>query len=134
MVMRLLALGLGPGELIVILLVVLLIFGPKNLPKIGKALGSTVKNVREGMEEGDGLAAAKKLDDAEDAVVVEETSYNADAQAATKTATATSTADTVSATSTTEPQKGTTAFCPECGAQNNTESKFCTSCGNQLHA
>lgn len=46
-------LGMGPTELAVILLVVLVIFGPKNLPKLGSALGKTVKNVREGMEEGD---------------------------------------------------------------------------------
>ena len=45
-------LGMGPFELIVIVLVVLVIFGPKNLPKLGKSLGQTVKNVREGMEEG----------------------------------------------------------------------------------
>ena len=44
-------LGLGPMELVVILLVVLVIFGPKNLPKL---IGKTVKNVREGMEEGSG--------------------------------------------------------------------------------
>ena len=43
-------LGMGPMELIIILIVVLVIFGPKNLPKIGSALGKTVKNVREGME------------------------------------------------------------------------------------
>lgn len=47
-------LGLGPMELVVILLVVLVIFGPKNLPKLGSAIGKTVKNVREGMEEGSG--------------------------------------------------------------------------------
>ena len=40
-------------EWIVILVVALLIFGPKNLPKLGKALGSTVKNIREGMSEDD---------------------------------------------------------------------------------
>ena len=40
-------------EWIVILVVALLIFGPKNLPKLGKALGSTVKNIREGMSEED---------------------------------------------------------------------------------
>ena len=45
-------LGMGAPELIIILLVVLVIFGPKNLPKLGKSLGKTVKNVREGMEEG----------------------------------------------------------------------------------
>ena len=55
-------LGLGGPELIVILLVVLVIFGPKNLPKLGSALGKTVKNVREGMEGDDDEA-----EEAEDA-------------------------------------------------------------------
>lgn len=42
--------GMGPMELGIILLVVMVIFGPKNLPKLGSALGKTVKSVREGME------------------------------------------------------------------------------------
>ena len=46
-------LGLGIPELLIIVVVVLIIFGPKNLPKLGSALGKTVKNAREGMEEGD---------------------------------------------------------------------------------
>ena len=45
--------GLRAPELIIILVVVLIIFGPKNLPKLGKSLGSTVKNIREGMEGDD---------------------------------------------------------------------------------
>lgn len=43
--------GLGVPELIIILLVVLLIFGPKNLPKLGSAIGRTVKSLRDGMED-----------------------------------------------------------------------------------
>lgn len=43
--------NLGPMEVLVILIVALLIFGPKNLPKLGTAVGKTVRNVREGMEE-----------------------------------------------------------------------------------
>ena len=46
-------LGLGGPEILVVLIVVLVIFGPKNLPKLGSALGKTVKNVREGMEGDD---------------------------------------------------------------------------------
>ncbi len=46
-------LGLGMPELVVILIVVLLIFGPKNLPKLGNAIGRTVKNLRKGMEDDD---------------------------------------------------------------------------------
>lgn len=52
-------------EWVVILIVALLIFGPKNLPKLGKSLGKTVKNIREGMS-GDGEQQA------EEAEVVEE--------------------------------------------------------------
>ena len=52
-------LGMGAPELLVILLVTLVIFGPKNLPKLGSALGQTVKSVREGMEESDAAAAEK---------------------------------------------------------------------------
>ena len=57
---------LGPMELVVILVVVLLIFGPKNLPKLGKAFGSTVKNIREGMEGDD------KAEEVESETVVED--------------------------------------------------------------
>ena len=53
-------------EWVVILIVALLIFGPKNLPKLGKSLGSTVKNIREGMEGDKG--ESKQADE----VVVEE--------------------------------------------------------------
>ena len=44
--------GLGMPELLIILAVALLIFGPKNLPKLGSALGKTVKNLRDGMGGG----------------------------------------------------------------------------------
>ncbi|MDD6635917.1 MAG: twin-arginine translocase TatA/TatE family subunit, partial [Coriobacteriaceae bacterium] len=33
--------GIGVPELLIILAVVLLIFGPKNLPKLGSAIGRT---------------------------------------------------------------------------------------------
>ncbi len=53
-------------EWIVILIVALLIFGPKNLPKLGKSLGSTVKNIREGMEGDEKPEAEETTVDAED--------------------------------------------------------------------
>lgn len=67
-------LGMGASELVVILLVALVIFGPKNLPKLGASMGKTVKNFREGMESDDSKPKAAEArvseaatDDAEDA-------------------------------------------------------------------
>ena len=44
-------------EWIIILIIVLVIFGPKNLPKLGASLGKTVKNLREGMQGDDEQSA-----------------------------------------------------------------------------
>ena len=44
---------IGTTELIVILVIALLIFGPKNLPKLGKMFGKTMNNFKKGMEESD---------------------------------------------------------------------------------
>ena len=57
-------LGMGVPELLIILVVILLIFGPKNLPKLGSALGKTVKNLREGM--GDDKKAVEEVDEEEE--------------------------------------------------------------------
>ena len=40
-------------ELGAILLVALIIFGPRKLPEIGKALGRSVKEFKEGKDEGE---------------------------------------------------------------------------------
>ncbi len=57
--------GLGPSELIIIAVIVLLIFGAKRLPEIGKGLGGAIKEFKnikkdlgreEGKESKDGLA------------------------------------------------------------------------------
>jgi len=59
-------LGMGVPELIIILVVALVIFGPKNLPKLGSALGKTVKNVRDGLESKEELPEADLEDEEED--------------------------------------------------------------------
>lgn len=43
--------GLHMPELIVILVIALLIFGPKKLPEMGSSIGKTIKQFREGMNE-----------------------------------------------------------------------------------
>ena len=44
---------IGPQEFIIVLIIVLLIFGPKNLPKLGKMFGKTMNNFKKGMEESE---------------------------------------------------------------------------------
>ena len=44
---------IGTNELLIILVVVLLIFGPKNLPKLGKMFGKTINGFKQGMEDED---------------------------------------------------------------------------------
>lgn len=43
--------NLGPTELIVILFIVLIIFGPRKLPEIGKAFGEMISGFRKGSKE-----------------------------------------------------------------------------------
>jgi sec-independent protein translocase protein TatA len=42
--------GLGMGELVVILLIVVLMFGGKKLPQLGSSLGESIKNFKKGMK------------------------------------------------------------------------------------
>lgn len=54
--------GVGPMELIVVLAIVLILFGPKRLPQLGKSIGKTMKALREGAE---GKLAEDDTDDDE---------------------------------------------------------------------
>lgn len=73
--------GLGVPELLIILAVALLIFGPKNLPKLGSALGRTVKNLRDGMG-----SAKKEMDASEEEAPAEKPRKKKAAAAAKKQA------------------------------------------------
>ncbi len=50
---------LGGGEILVILAVVLLLFGPSKLPKLGEGLGSALRNFRNAMRGDDEPAAPR---------------------------------------------------------------------------
>jgi len=39
--------GIGPGELLLILIIALIIFGPGKLPELGRALGKAIREFRE---------------------------------------------------------------------------------------
>lgn len=52
-------LGLGTPELIIILVILLLLFGGSKLPQLAKSIGSSVKELRKGVNDDASSAAAK---------------------------------------------------------------------------
>lgn len=54
----------GMMELLVVLLIVVVIFGPTQIPKLTKMIGKSIKNLRAGMsdDEDDGKAKEKAED------------------------------------------------------------------------
>jgi sec-independent protein translocase protein TatA len=44
--------GLGTGELIVILVIVILIFGVNKIPQLGKGLGEGIRNFKSSLKAG----------------------------------------------------------------------------------
>ena len=58
------AIGLGWGEAVIVLVVLLVLFGAKRLPELARSLGSSVKELQKGMEEG---LVDEESDDAEEA-------------------------------------------------------------------
>jgi sec-independent protein translocase protein TatA len=55
--------GIGPLELIIVLVIVLVIFGPKRLPGLGRQLGSGMREFRDSIR---GKADEDDQDDAPD--------------------------------------------------------------------
>lgn len=43
---------IGTQELLVIFAIVLVVFGPKQLPKLGKTFGKTIKGFKDGIDTG----------------------------------------------------------------------------------
>ena len=54
--------NLGTGEIVIIAIVVLLLFGGKKIPELMKGIGKGVKNLKDGVK---GLEDDIKLDDTE---------------------------------------------------------------------
>jgi len=47
--------NLGMGELLIILLIVLLVFGAGRLPQIGEGIGKAVRNLKRGLNSDDDI-------------------------------------------------------------------------------
>ena len=115
--------GLQPIHIIFILLVALLVFGPKRLPEMGRSIGKALNEFRNGTREmtdslrgevnGNGIAG---------------TTNNA---GAIKTASPTP-AQSVAFQAPSIAPAPAGNFCIHCGAVNMPEARFCNQCGAKL--
>ena len=97
---------LQPWHLIVILVIVLVVFGPGNLPELGKAMGEGIKELKK---------ATSGDEPAKDAGTV----------AATTTAPTSATVTPINAAA-------TTRVCPSCRGTVPDGDKFCGNCGSLM--
>jgi sec-independent protein translocase protein TatA len=72
--------NIGPTELLVLLLIILILFGGKKLPDLARSLGRSVGEFKKGREEGDKLATDKVKEVVEE-IKKEETAKTADTPA-----------------------------------------------------
>ncbi len=71
--------NLGFGELVIVLLIVMLIFGAGRLPQIGEGLGKAIRNLKRGLNTDDDIdvtpadkqVTEKSASNAEDAEVAD---------------------------------------------------------------
>jgi len=63
--------GLGWQELVIILVIALIIFGPKKLPELGKSLGQAIRGFRDGTSKAT-EEAKKELKEIEKSVTGDE--------------------------------------------------------------
>jgi len=122
--------GMGMPEMIVILLVILIIFGPKNLPKLGSALGKAVKGVREGVDSvNTELDAAKESVEGGDKDAKDKKDADAPITATAVVEDTPTKADTASAEAAPAEASDSADFCAQCGAAQDADAKFCKKCG-----
>jgi len=107
--------ALGPWELVIILLIVVVIFGAGRLAEIGGAVGKSVREFRSATQDDKDKAAAAAA-------------AAANTASAPVTTVQTSTAPTATTTTATAVENK----CPSCATVNPASQVFCGQCGTRL--
>ncbi len=55
--------GLSPGELIVVLIILILLFGARRLPELGSSLGHAIQNFRKAFRDAEAIDVTKDKDE-----------------------------------------------------------------------
>jgi len=119
-------LGLQPWHIVVIVIIGVIVFGPRRLPEIGKGLGRSISEFRKGSQEmtnafRDGLNETSGHNEQANAAIGGQTSSQTLSMSATN-------GTPVIAASNMEATK----FCTSCGSQNSQAASFCNKCGQKF--
>ncbi|MGD0612937.1 MAG: twin-arginine translocase TatA/TatE family subunit [Anaerolineales bacterium] len=113
--------GIQPIHIVIIVLVALLIFGPKRLPEIGRGIGRAINEFRQGTRE---MTAGFQEEVGKPSVP------QTIAPPAASKPVVSPAIPSVPAQGAPGPVGGN--FCVQCGAPNVPEARFCSNCGSQL--
>jgi sec-independent protein translocase protein TatA len=103
--------GIQPIHIVIVVIVALLIFGPRRLPEVGRWVGKSITEFRKGSQE---MTNALR----------EGMNEGQQAEAQKNTIAQPSPVQSVPA--------GDSKFCIKCGAPNPQEALFCNKCGNSF--
>ncbi len=103
--------GIQPIHIVIIVVIALLIFGPKSLPEVGRWIGRSMSELRKGSQEMT-TALREGMNEAQTEEQKNTIAKPAPAQSV--------------------PTNNTSAnkFCTKCGSPNPSDALFCNKCGN----
>jgi len=119
--------GIQPWHIVIIIIVALIIFGPSKLPELGRSIGKTLNEFRNG--------AREMTETMKDEITKGET-RPADSQPVNPiqvepaAATIYPPSQSISTDASSPEQPG--IFCTQCGSPNPADARFCKSCGKAL--
>ncbi len=105
--------GIQPWHIVVLIIVALIIFGPKSLPEVGRWVGRSLSELRKGSQE---MTTALR----EGMMETQQTEEQKNTIAKPAPAQSVPTNNNTSANK----------FCTKCGAPNPSDALFCNKCGN----
>ena len=115
--------GIQPIHIVVIVLVALLIFGPRRLPEMGRSIGKAINEFRHSAKE---MTDAFR-EEAAPAMGPQETNSISPARTSIPNP-----APPVTNQNPTFVPSPAGIFCIQCGASNTAEAHFCSQCGTKL--
>ena len=104
--------GIQPVHIVIIVVIALIIFGPKSLPEVGRWIGRSMSELRKGSQE---MTTALR-----------EGMNEAQAEEQKNTIAKPAPAQSVPTNNNTSANK----FCTKCGSPNPSDALFCNKCGN----